>query len=421
MQSKERTYFCVDMKCFFASVECVERGLNPFETNLVVADASRGNGGICLAISPKLKAQGVKNRCRLFEIPKTINYITAKPQMKKYIEYSADIYGIYLKYLSSEDIHVYSIDEAFLDVTDYLKCYKISAYDFAKLLIEEIATIKGIPATVGIGTNLYLAKIALDISAKKNASHIAFLNEELYKKTLWKHQPITDFWQIANGTAKRLAKYGIFDMKGIATADERLLYRIFGINAELLIDHANGKEPCLMKDIKAYKGKSHSVSTSQILFSDYAYDKALLVLMEMTLNGCQELMKRGIIAKNVGIAVGYSKDVIPPTKATIKMVERTNVYSVIKDYVKDLYEKTANKTTPIRKLSITFFNVIDESQEGYDMFCDYNKIQKEKAVEKTVLEIKDKFGKNAMLRCTDLTDGATATLRNKLIGGHNSE
>ncbi|MBR5192153.1 MAG: DNA repair protein [Clostridia bacterium] len=421
MQSKERTYFCVDMKCFFASVECVERGLNPFETNLVVADASRGNGGICLAISPKLKAQGVKNRCRLFEIPKTINYITAKPQMKKYIEYSADIYGIYLKYVSSEDIHVYSIDEAFLDVTDYLKCYKISAYDFAKLLIEEIATIKGIPATVGIGTNLYLAKIALDISAKKNASHIAFLNEELYKKTLWKHQPITDFWQIANGTAKRLAKYGIFDMKGIATADERLLYRIFGINAELLIDHANGKEPCLMKDIKAYKGKSHSVSTSQILFSDYAYDKALLVLMEMTLNGCQELMKRGIIAKNVGIAVGYSKDVIPPTKATIKMVERTNVYSVIKDYVKDLYEKTANKTTPIRKLSITFFNVIDESQEGYDMFCDYNKIQKEKAVEKTVLEIKDKFGKNAMLRCTDLTDGATATLRNKLIGGHNSE
>ena len=208
-------------------------------------------------------------------------------------------------------------------------------------------------------------------------------------------------------------------MKGIATADEGFLYRLFGINAELLIDHANGKETCLMSDIKAYKGKSHSVSNSQILFNDYTYDKALLVLMEMALNGCQELLRRHIIAKNVGISVGYSKDIIPPTKATIKMVERTNVYSIIKEYVKDLYIKTTNKDAPIRKLSITFFNVADESQEGYDMFCDYNKIEKEKAVEQAVLGIKDKFGKNAMLRCADLEEGATAKIRNGLIGGHN--
>jgi DNA polymerase V len=274
--SEERTYFCIDMKCFFASVECAERGLNPFETNLVVADESRGTNALCLAISPKMKTLGCKNRCRMSEIPKNIRYIVAKPRMKKYIEYAADIYDIYLDYIDPNDIHVYSIDEAFIDATGYLEMYKKDAKEFAKFLINEIANRKHIPAAAGIGTNLYLAKVALDITAKKTKDHIGYLTEELYRETLWHHRPITDFWQIASGTARRLAKYYVYDMAGIASMSEQLLYKTFGINAELLIDHAYGRESCLISDIKAYQPKSKSISSSQILFEDYSYDKALI-------------------------------------------------------------------------------------------------------------------------------------------------
>ncbi len=421
MQKEERTYFCIDMKSFFASVECALLGLNPFETNLVVADQSRGEGAICLAVSPALKALGVSNRCRIFEIPQHVEYIIAKPKMKRYIDYAADIYEIYLQYVSPDDIHVYSIDECFIDATDYLKCYGLSATAFAELLINEIARKMHIPATAGIGTNLYLAKIALDITAKHSPKHIGYLNQELYKKTLWKHRPITDFWQISTGTAKRLAKCGIFDMEGIALAPEDILYKTFGINAELLIDHAKGQESCTMQDIKAYKSKSRSISNSQILFNDYDFPHARTVMKEMVLNGCQELMRRKVIAGGVGIYIGYSKDILPPTNASVKMTANTNVYSIISQYVLNLFDKITDKHAPIRRLGICFNGIADQSAEGYDLFTDYSAVQKEQRAEKAVLDIKDKFGKNAILRLVDLTEGATAKERNKLIGGHNGD
>ena len=421
MGKRERVYYCIDMKCFYASVECAQRMLNPFETNLVVADESRGRNALCLAISPKMKALGVKNRCRISDIPKHINYIVAKPQMKKYIEYAADIYDVYLDYISPDDIHVYSIDEAFLDVTEYLHKYKKTPIEFAKFLLNQVATRKHIPATAGIGTNLYLAKVALDITAKKAKDHIGYLNEEIYRETLWHHRPITDFWQIAGGTAARLARYGIYDMEGIAKAPQDLLYRVFGINAELLIDHANGRESCTIADIKAYKPKSKSVSSSQILFEDYTFDKAKIVMTEMALAGCQEMMRRKVITNSVGIYVGYSRDLIPATGGTMKMVECTNLYSIISGYVSRLFDKTVVRDVPIRRLGISFHNIMDEGCEGYDLFTDYDKIEREKAIEQTVLGIKDRFGKNAMLRGLDFVEGATAITRNTLIGGHNGE
>lgn len=419
IDTNNRTYFCIDMKSFFASVECAERGLNPFDTNLVVADESRGNGALCLAITPKMKSLGATNRCRLFEIPKGMKYIIAKPRMKKYIEYAADIYEIYLQYISKEDIHVYSIDEAFIDATDYLKCYKLGAKEFAQKLASEILKKKHIPSTVGIGTNLYLAKIALDITAKKAKDNIGYLNEDLYKQTFWHYRPITDFWQVARGTAARLEKHGIFDMKGITEASEELLYKIFGVNAEILIDHAWGKESCTMGDIKAYRPKGKSISSSQILFEDYPFDKALIVMEEMTLIGCQEMMKRHSITDHVGITIGYSKDLRPPTGGNIRMSETTSSFSIINKYVKDLFQKTTDHNNPIRKLSICFADLVDESCESYDLFTNVEKIEKEKRCEKAALSIKEKFGKNSMIRAMDLQDGATTTVRNQLIGGHN--
>lgn len=421
MNTQSRTYFCIDMKCFFASVECAERGLNPFETNLVVADETRGKNALCLAISPKMKTLGVKNRCRMSEIPKSVKYIVAKPRMQKYIDYAADIYDIYLDYISPDDIHVYSIDEAFLDVTAYLKRYGMNYEEFASFLINQIARRKHIPSTAGIGTNLYLAKVALDITAKKSKNHIGYLTEELYRETLWHHKPITDFWHVASGTVRRLERLGIQDMAGIARAPESVIYKTFGIDGELLIDHAWGREPCTIADIKSYKSKSKSVSYSQILFEDYDYDKALIVLEEMTLAGCQELMRRRVITNSVGIYVGYSKDAIPPTGGTRKMTVTTSVYSIIKEYVEHLYHKTTNPHYPIRRLGISFNNVVDEACEGYDLFTDFDAAERDKHIEQTVLNIKDRFGKNAMLRGFDLQEGATAIVRNKLIGGHNGE
>ena len=416
---KQRTYVCIDMKSFYASVECAERHLSPFETNLVVADETRGKGAITLAISPKMKSLGVKNRCRLFEIPQNMDYIIAMPRMSLYIKYCADIFEIYLDYFSQDDIHQYSIDEAFIDVTDYLPIYHLSAKDLAKKLINEIAVRTHIPATCGIGSNLYLAKIALDITAKHCKDHIGELTEETFKETLWHHRPITDFWNIANGIATRLARYGIYDMKGIADAPEDLMYRLFGKNAKIIIDHANGKESCTITDIKSYKSKSKSISNSQILFSDYDYDKALLVLQEMALNGCQRLLREHLIASHVGIMIGYSKDVIPATGGTIKMANATNLYSHIKEYVNRLYEENTVNGYLIRRLGISFSGLADEPAEGYDLFTDFEAIERERRLENTVLAIKDKFGKNAMLRGFDLADGATQITRNKLIGGHN--
>ena len=269
----QKIYMCIDLKTFYASVECVERGLDPFNTNLVVADQNRGKGTICLAVSPKMKMLGVKNRCRIYEIPPTIKYIIAMPRMKKYIEYSANIYEIYLKYFSKEDIHVYSIDEAFMDASKYLKLYKSTHIELAKKIIKDIFKSYGITATAGIGTNMYLAKIALDITAKHNPNNIGYLDEEKYKKELWHHKPLTDFWQIGKGIERRLNKMRIFDMYDIANADPKKIYKEFGINAEYLIDHSFGKESCTIADIKSYKPKCNSISNSQVLFEDYSFIK----------------------------------------------------------------------------------------------------------------------------------------------------
>ncbi|MCI6155477.1 MAG: DNA repair protein, partial [Erysipelotrichaceae bacterium] len=274
-------YLCIDLKTFFASCECAERGLDPFKTNLVVADPSRGEGAICLAITPAMKALGIKNRCRIFEIPKYVKYITALPRMKLYIKYAAKIYSIYLRYISKEDIHPYSIDEMFLDVTSYLKLYKMTETQFARFLMNKIYEELHIIATAGIGTNLFLCKVALDITAKKVKSNIGYLDEEKFKRELWNHRPLSDFWQISTGIETRLNKMGIYTLKQVCEAKEEDLYKEFGVNAEILIDHAHGKEPLTIKDIHEYKPKSNSLSQGQVLFSDYTFSSARLVLKEM--------------------------------------------------------------------------------------------------------------------------------------------
>lgn len=418
MPQKPRTYFCIDMKSFYASVECAERGLNPFETNLVVADTTRGTNALCLAITPKMKAQGIKNRCRLSDIPRNVKYITAMPRMQLYIEYSADIYALYLKYFDPQDIHVYSIDESFIDVTSYLGAYHTDAKSFAKKLMNEIADKIHIPSTAGIGTNLFLAKIALDITAKHAKDHIGFLDEQLFQETLWDHEPITDFWQIAGGTARTLERYAIRTMRGIATAPQDILYKAFGINAELLIDHAWGRESCLIQDIKQYKSKSHSVSFSQILPRDYTFEEAKVIMSEMVLHGCHELMRRRVITRKIWIGVGYSREAHPSTHGTTRLTSATSVYSLMQPYTMQLFNKIALKDYKIRRLGISFADVCDEGCEGYDLFTDWAAVEKEKARERAVLEIMDRYGKNAVLRGTNYLEGATQRERNGMIGGH---
>ena len=416
---KQRMYLCIDGKCFYASVECAERGLNPFETNLVVADPGRGKNALCLAISPKLKSLGVHNRCRLSDIPGNIKYEIALPRMQLYVDYCADIYALYLDYFAPEDIHVYSIDEAFIDVTNYLPMYNMDARQLARNLMNEIANKLRVPTTAGIGTNLYLAKIALDITAKKTRDHMGYLDEKTFRETLWDHMPLTDFWGIARGKVNRLSHYGIFTMRDIANADPELLYKVFGIDAELLIDHAWGRESCLMEDIKNYHSKSHSVSFSQILPRDYEYEEAAVVMAEMAIHGCLELYKRHVITNKVWIGVGYSRaEMMPPSQGSIKLRCATQLSSIIEPAVKEEFKKIVAWGVPIRHLAISFCDTRDEGCEGYDLFTDWAKVDKEKAAERTVLEIRDRFGKNAVLRGVNLYKAGTQRERNTFIGGH---
>lgn len=419
MKEKQRVYFVIDMKSFFASVECAERNLDPMTTNLVVADENRTDKTICLAVSPALKKLGVKNRCRLFEIPKNIEKIIAPPRMKKYIEYAANIYGLYLNYISKNDIHVYSIDECILDVTDYLKLYKTKAKDFAQKLMLEIYEKFRIPSSCGIGTNMYLAKIALDITAKHSTDRIGWLDENKYIKTLWKHKPLSDFWQISTGTINRLAKYGIENMEGIAKCDENLLYNEFGINAELLIDHAWGREPCLMSDIKEYKSKSKSLSSSQILPCNYNFDDAKLVMREMIQNGCYDMSRQHYSTNLIHLIIGYGDDK-SFAKGTTRMNITTNLYAIIGEYADKLFDKIVDKAKPIRRIGYDFADLVPESMEQYDLFTDIEKVKKEKKLIDSVLSIQDRFGKNAILKGIDLNEKATQIERNKSIGGHKS-
>ena len=415
----QKYYLCIDLKTFYASVECVERGLDPFNTNLVVADPTRGKGTICLAISPKMKMLGVKNRCRIFEIPPTIKYIIATPRMKKYIEYSANIYAIYLKYFAKEDIHVYSIDEAFMDVTKYLKLYKLNPIELAKKIIKDIFKTYGITATAGIGTNMYLAKIALDITAKHNPQNIGYLDEEKYKQELWHHKPLSDFWQIGRGIERRLNKMRIFDMYDIAHTEQKRLYKEFGVNAEYLIDHSWGKESCTIADIKAYKPKTNSVTNSQILFEDYSFIKARLVLKEMVELGSLRLIENNLVTDTVSIYIGYSKNIIKATGGTKRLANYTNVYRELLKSFLQLYDNTTDKNVPIRRIGVNFANVIETDNIQLSLFTNQEKIDEERKLELAMCSIKNKMGKNAIIRGMDLEEGATTMMRNKLIGGHN--
>ena len=416
----QRYYLCIDLKTFYASVECVERGLDPFNTNLVVADESRGKGTICLAITPKMKMLGIKNRCRLFEIPPTIKYMIAMPRMKKYIEYSANIYAIYLKYFSKEDIHVYSIDEAFMDVTNYLKMYQMNPVELAKTIIKDIFKTYGITATAGIGTNMYLAKIALDITAKHSATNIGYLDEEKYKKELWYHKPLTDFWQIGKGIERRLNKMRVFTMYDVTHTDQKRLYKEFGVNAEYLIDHSLGKESCTIADIKKYKPKSNSITNSQVLFEDYSFEKARLVLKEMIELGSLRLIENNLVTNTVGLYIGYSKDIIKATSESKKLENYTNVYSELLKVFLEIYDKNINRSVAIRRIGVNFANVIETENVQLSLFTDQEKIDKERKLELTMSSIKNKMGKNMILRGMNLEEGATTLVRNKLIGGHNS-
>lgn len=417
----ERTYFCIDLKTFYASVECVERGLDPFTTDLVVADPTRGQGAICLAISPHLKSLGIRNRCRVFEIPKQIKYITAMPRMNLYIKYSANIYGIYLKYIAKEDIHVYSIDEAFLDVTHYLKMYGLSKVELAKKIIDEVYRQTGICATCGIGTNLYLAKIALDIEAKHCEDHIGVLDEKTYQEKLWKHRPLTDFWQIGRGIAKKLEDNGMYYMEDIAKRDEEVLYKLFGINAEYLIDHAWGREPCTIKEIKAYKSQSNSISSGQVLFEDYSFSKARLVVKEMVELSCLDLTSKHLVCSNISLSIGYSKETNKASGGSMSITNTTNSYKILLPYFLELYDKTTSKNLKIRRITIGFNDVKDEIYEQYDLFTDVEEASKDVKLQKTLVEIKNKYGKSSILRGMNLEEGATTLKRNKLVGGHNGD
>lgn len=418
---KNRTYVCIDLKSFYASVECMERGLDPMTTNLVVADPERSEKTICLAVSPSMRALGIPGRCRVFQIPKNIEYIMASPRMQLYIEYSAEIYAVYLKYISKEDIHVYSIDEVFMDVTDYLPMYQMSAKELSMKIMQDVFDSTGITATAGIGTNLYLAKIALDITAKHVDDHIGILDEESYQKTLWNHKPLTDFWRIGAGISNRLERMGIYTMGQVAAADKAMLYKLFGIDAELLIDHAWGRETTTMADIKAYKPKTNSISSGQVLGCDYSYEEGKLVVKEMADLLSLELVDKGLVTDSITLHVGYTNRVEKKSAhGTATMTVTTSSAKKIIEYTLKLYEQIVDRYTPIHKINLTFNNVVDEMYQQYDLFTDPAELEREHKMQKAMLDIKEKFGKNAILKGMNLQEGATTRERNCQIGGHKS-
>lgn len=420
-KEKDRQYVCIDLKSFYASVECRERGLDPLTTKLVVADPERSDKTICLAVSPALKALGIPGRCRVFEIPKHIEYIMAPPRMQLYIDYAAEIYAIYLKYIAKEDIHVYSIDEVFLDVTDYLVMYQMTARELGITIMEDILKHTGITATCGIGTNLYLAKVALDITAKHVPDHTGELDEASYCKTLWKHRPITDFWRVGAGVEKRLASIGISTMGEIAQTDEDVLYKLFGVDAELLIDHAWGREPTLLSDIKAYKPKSNSIGSGQVLGCDCDYEGGKLIVKEMVDLLCLELVDKGLVTNSVTLHIGYNNRFEKkPAHGTAAMTVTTSSAKQITAYAVQLYDEIIDRHTPIHRFTVTFNHVVDEVYRQYDLFTDAEEMERENRMQKAMLDIKDKFGKNAILKGMNLQQGATTRERNRQIGGHKS-
>lgn len=418
---KQRMYICIDLKSFYASVECADRGLDPLTTKLVVADPERTQKTICLAVSPAMKRLGVKNRCRVFEIPENMEYIMAPPRMQRYIDVSADIYAIYLKYIAKEDIHVYSIDEVFMDVTDYLGMYQMSAVQLAELIMKDVYKNTHITATCGIGTNLYLAKVALDISAKHVKGNTAFLDEDIYKKTLWNHRPITDFWRVGAGIAKRLERHGIYTMKDIAMAKEDMLYRLFGVDAELLIDHAWGKEPTTIAEIKAYKPKHNSLTSGQVLSCESTHEEGRLIVKEMTDLLCLDLVEKGLVTDSISLYIGFENRLeLPAARGTTTLPITTSSAKTILPFVEQLYERIIPKHMGIRRVNLSFNNVVDEAYQQYDLFIDPSELERERKIQRAMIDIKKRFGKNAILKGMNLEEGATTMERNQQTGGHRS-
>ncbi len=440
-------FFCIDLKSFYASVECVERGLDPLTADLVVCDETRGNGTICLAVSPHMKALGVKNRCRVFEIPKNLEYIKAMPRMQLYIDYSARIYAIYLKYLAPEDIHVYSVDEAFFDGEPYRKLYGMDIPALTEKIQADIKATTGITSTCGMGTNLYLAKVAMDIMAKHSPDFRAQLDEEEYMRKLGEHRPLRDFWMVGRGTERRLNSVGIFTMNDIRRADRQLLLKLIGRNASYLIDHAFGTETVTMEEIKSYRSPAHSLSSNQVLFRDYDLEEGRIVLLEMVDALTLDLTEAGLVTEDLGLFVGYSegfsayvghftgeggkKDgagtgrgaleealVKGYSAGSVHLPAATDSRRIITEALERLYLEKAQKGIPIRRVGIAFENVRPRDSAQFSLFLDTKKAEKDRALQEGVLSLKKRFGKNSVLFGMDLLDCGTTQLRNGLIGGH---
>ena len=481
----KRQYIAIDLKSFYASVECMERGLDPLKAKLVVADATRTSKTICLAVSPALKAYGIPGRPRLFEVEQKVKevnathpelhleYITASPRMALYMEYSSRIYDVYLKYLAPEDIHVYSVDEIMADVTAYLDTYHMTARELVTKMIQDVYDTTGITATAGIGTNLYLCKVAMDIVAKhaqpdENGARIAMLDEMSYRKLLWGHRPITDFWRVGSGYAKKLAANGLYTMGDVARCsigketefyNEDLLYGLFGVNAELLIDHAWGWEPCTMEQIKAYKPETNSLCSGQVLHCPYDFDKAKLVLREMTDMMVLDLVDKHLVTDQMVLTIGYDvENLLDPRRkkeykgeittdhygrkvpkhahGTVNLKSGTSSTKEIMEAVLGLYDRIVDHDLLVRRITITANRVVAETlvkgknaYEQLDLFTDYAALQnqrqkeeeekeKERNIQEALLSIKKRYGKNAILKGTNFCEGATAMDRNRQIGGH---
>lgn len=418
-----RTYLCIDLKSFYASVECVDRGLDPFKDNLVVADPERSRTTICLAASPAIKALGVPSRCRVYEIPKNIQYTMAPPRMKRYMEVSAQIYGIYLRRISAQDIHVYSIDECFIDATPYLSLYRTDARSLAQQLMDDVREECGICATAGIGTNLFLAKVALDVTAKHVDDHIGYLDEREFRRKIWHHRPITDIWGIGPGIARRLLQYNVQDLAGITQVDERFLHKEFGVNAEYLIDHAWGYEPCTMADIHAYRPHGHSTSNGQVLARDYSFTEARTVLTEMATASALDLVEKHLVCDSVALYVGYSWDDAgaPSAGAARKLGKLTNSRAELMGRVLEIYDEVCDRDRAVRRLSVSLGSLTDEKHATHTLFDNVAAEEAEHSLSAATLAVQRKFGKNALLRGVSLREEATQRERNQQVGGHRAE
>ncbi|MBP5483330.1 MAG: DNA methylase [Bacteroidales bacterium] len=451
----QRTYIAIDLKSFYASVECVERGLDPLKARLVVADASRTDKTICLAVSPALKAYGIPGRPRLFEVNQQIarlkrenprlelDYITAPPQMAKYLEVSGKVYSVYLRLVAPEDIHVYSIDEVFIDATEYLRMYSVSAHDFARRLIQDVLKETGVTATAGIAPNLYLAKVAMDIEAKhspadKDGVRIAELSERSYREKYWTHRPLTDFWRIGHGTVRRLESAGMYtlgDVARMSLRNEEVLYKLFGVNAELLIDHAWGWEPCTMADIKAYRPTASSLSSGQVLTAPYPFEKARLIVREMTDLLSLDLVEKRLVTSQMVLHIGYEAGQVKgpmvkdwygrptpkPAHGSVNLPYPTSSTSIIMRNMLELFDKIVDKTLSVRRVYVIASQVMKEEDvqaRQMSLFDNLQDTEKERKQQEVILEIRRKFGKNAILKGMNFEEGATTRDRNKQIGGH---